>query len=67
MATDLKFNVDFSLPALNATNFVTWEFYVDDSAKGKYNMILGKIFLLTELGLNLKFPEHIIKTDDGPF
>ena len=29
-------------------------------------MILGQ-YLITELGLNLKFYEHIIKADDGPF
>ena len=39
---------------------------MDDSAKGRYNMILGK-YLLTGLGLNLKVSEHVIKADDGPF
>ena len=29
-------------------------------------MILGKD-LLIELGLNLKFSEHVIEADDGPF
>ena len=39
---------------------------MDDSAKGRYDMILG-IHLLTELGLNIKFSEHVIKADDGHF
>ena len=46
----LKIKVDFTLPALSATNAVTWKFHVKDSAKGGYNMILGR-YLLTELGL----------------
>ena len=29
-------------------------------------MILG-IYLLTELGLNLKFSDHVIEADDGTF
>ena len=29
-------------------------------------MILGRN-ILTELGLNFKFSEHVIKDDDGPF
>ena len=33
---------------------------MDDSAKGKYNMILGRA-LLTDLGLNLKLSEHLIE------
>ena len=34
--------------------------------KGRYDMILGRD-LLTELGLNLKLYEHVIKGDGGPF
>ena len=44
----------------------TWNFNVDDSAKGRYNIILGRD-LLTELGLNIKLSEHVIEADDGPF
>ena len=39
---------------------------MDDSAKGRYDMILGEN-ILTELGLNLKWSEHVIKLDDGHF
>ena len=52
ITTNIKVNVDFTLPILSATNVVTWKFHVDDCAKGKYNMILGRD-ILTELGLNL--------------
>ena len=47
-------------------NIVTWTFQVDYYAKGGYYMILGQD-LLTELGLNPKFSEHVIEADDGPF
>ena len=50
---NLKVKVYFILPALSATNVVTWKCHVDDSAKGRYNMILGRD-ILTELGFNLK-------------
>ena len=45
---------------------MTWKCHVDESAKGKYDMILGR-YLLTELGLNLKFSDHIIEAGCGPF
>ena len=45
---------------------MTWKFYVNYSAMGRYGMVLERD-LLTELGLNLKFPEHVTEADDGPF
>ena len=39
--TDLKVEVDFTLPELSTTNVVTWKCHVDYSAKGIYDMILG--------------------------
>ena len=36
------------------------------SAKGRYDMIIGK-YLFTELGVSLKFSDHIIESNDGPF
>ena len=39
---------------------------MDDSARGRYNVILGR-YLLTELVFNLNFSKHVIKADDGPF
>ena len=41
ITTDFKVKIDFTLLALSATNFVTWNCHVDDSAKGRYDMILG--------------------------
>ena len=51
ITTNHKVKVDFTLPALRETNFMTWKCYVDDSDKGRYDMILVR-YLLTELGLN---------------
>ena len=53
ITTNINVKVYFTLPALSATNIMTWKFPVDDSYKGRYNMILGKN-ILTEIGLNLK-------------
>ena len=38
---------------------------MDDSDKGRYDMILGRA-ILTALGINLKFYERVIEPDDGP-
>ena len=38
---------------------------MDDFAKGRYDIILGRD-MLTALGLNLKFSDNVIETDDGP-
>ena len=45
---------------------MTWKFHVDDSTKGRNDIILGQ-YLLTELGLNLKLSEHVTKSGDGTF
>ena len=45
---------------------MTCKCHVDESAKGRYNMVLGQ-YLLTELGLNLKLSENIIEANYGPF
>ena len=55
--------MDFTLLALSATNFVTWNFHVDESTKGRHDMILGRD-LLSELEQNLKLSDHFIKLDD---
>ena len=44
--TNIKVNVDFTLPELSATNVVTWKCHEDDSDKGGYDMILVR-YLLT--------------------
>ena len=65
ITTNLKVKVDFTLLALSTTNIVTWKCHVDDSDRGRYEIILGRS-LLTYLGLNLKKYKHVIKSDDGP-
>ena len=65
ITSNLKVQVYFTLPALSAMNSVTWNCHLEDSAKGRYDMIFGP-YILTELGLNLRFSEHIIEADDGP-
>ena len=39
---------------------------MDDSAKGRYEMILGR-YPLKVLGLTLKWSGNFIEADDGPF
>ena len=46
ITTNLKVEVNFTLPELSATSFGTWKCHVDDSAKGRYDIILGR-YLLT--------------------
>ena len=64
ISTNPKVKIDFTLPTISATNVVTWIFHMDESAKGRYDMILRR-YILTELVLNLKFSEYVIKAGDG--
>ena len=66
ITTNIEVKIYFTLPALSATNVVMWKCHVDDSDKGRYDMILGR-YLLTELVFNLKLSEHVIKEYYGPF
>ena len=52
ITNNIKVEIYFTLPEISATKIVTWNFHVDDSAKGGYDMILGR-YLLTALGSNL--------------
>ena len=61
-----KVKVYFILTSFSATDVVTWKYHMDDYTKGRYGMILGQD-ILTELGLNLKLFENVIKFDDGRF
>ena len=49
----LKIKVDFTLPTIIVKNIVTWTCHLDDSDKGRYNLILVQD-MLTELELNIK-------------
>ena len=40
ITTNLKVKVNFTLPALTATNFITWKFHVDKYIKLSSNVIL---------------------------
>ena len=66
ITTNLKVKVYFTLPAVNVMNAVMWKCHVDDPDKGRQDMILVQ-GILTESVLNLKFSEHVIEDDDGPF
>ena len=45
---------------------MTWDCHVDYSAKGRYDILLGR-YILTALGLNLKIYYHVIEANGGPF
>ena len=45
MKTNLKVEVDFTLPDLSAVNVVTWKCHVYDSNKGRYDIILVRDLL----------------------
>ena len=62
---NLKVKIDLTLPKISATKIVTWNCHVDDSAKGRYDMILGR-YILKALGFNVKLSEHDTKSDYGP-
>ena len=56
----MEVKVYFKLPELNVTKIMTWEYNVDNSTKGRYDMVLG-MYLLTVLGINLKIPSMSLK------
>ena len=60
--TNLKVEIDLSLPKFWETKSLMCNFHVGDSVKGRYDMILGRN-LLTVLGLNSKFSTHTIEGD----
>ena len=66
VTANLKVRIYFNLPELSATKIMKWNCHMDDSAKVRYDTILG-IYILTALGLNLKFSDHVIEADDGNF
>ena len=66
ITTNIKVKIDFTSPKLKAIKIMTWNCNVDDSTKGIYDTILGR-YLLIDLGLNLKWSDHVIESDDGTF
>ena len=53
ITTNLKVKIYFTLPEFSMKKVVMWKCHVHDSAKGKYNMILGRD-ILTSLLVNNK-------------
>ena len=51
ITTNIKAEVEFKWPELSAKNVITWKCHVYDSAKGRYNTILGRD-ILKKLRLN---------------
>ena len=45
ITTTMKDKLDLTLPTLSATNVMTSNFHVDESAKGRYDIILGQYIL----------------------
>ena len=45
ITTNLKVKIDFILPAFSARNVLTWDCHVDESDKGRYDMMLGQYIL----------------------
>ena len=43
--TNRKVELDFTLPEISATKIMTWNCHVYDSAKGGYDIILGRYIL----------------------
>ena len=48
ITTNIKVKIYFNLPEIRATKNMTWNCHVDESAKGRYYMILGR-YILTDL------------------
>ena len=46
ITTNLKVKIVYTVPELSATELVTWNCHVDDSSKGRYDIVLGR-YLLT--------------------
>ena len=54
ITTNMKVEIDLTSPEFSATKIMTWDCNVDEYAKGRYDMILGRDIWI-ELVLNLKF------------
>ena len=66
ITNNLKFKIDSTLPELIPTKIVVWNFHMDDSTRGRYDMILGRD-LFTKLVLNLKLSYFVVDAYDELF
>ena len=55
--TNIKVKIYFTSPEISGTKNLTWKCHVDDYAKGRYEMILGR-HLSTDLGLYIRLSYH---------
>ena len=53
--TNMRVKIYFTLPELSETIIVAWNCHLNNSNKGRYDIVLG---------LNLKLSEQVIKADD---
>ena len=65
ITTNVKAKIDFTLPELSAPNILMYNCHVDDSAKGRYEMVLHK-YILKLLGFNIKISLRIIEAKHEP-
>ena len=66
ITTNLNVKIYCTLPELSATKIMVCNCHMNDYAKGRYDMTLGR-YLLKALGLNLKLSDHVIEADDETF
>ena len=52
ITTNMKVRLNSTFPYFSATKIMTSNFHVNESEKGKYDIIIG-LYLLTSLGLNI--------------
>ena len=51
ITTNLKIKIHFTLPELSFKKTLMWNWHVNNSAKGRYHIIIRRD-ILTDLGLN---------------
>ena len=63
--TDIEVKIDSTLPEFSMTIIAKWECHMDESAIGRYNVILGRD-LIIRLVLNINCFENVIEADYVP-
>ena len=66
ITTNIRVKIDFTLPELSAIKTMTCNWHMDESSKGIHDNIFGR-YLLTTLGLNINFSDHVTEVDNGTF